>query len=173
MSGGGGLLGIDPGLTGALALYRDGQWMLLDMPIVGDAKHREINGLEVCRWLREHHPDHAFLEFAAARPHQSVSSMFRFGCCYGALKMALFACGVPFTIVTPAKWKPAVGIATGADKEASRLRALQLFPDQAAHLACKKNHAIADAMLLAHFGANGARKSETPVLNTQGHEVVA
>ena len=148
-----GILGVDSGLSGALALCRDGQWVLLDMPIAGDAKHHEINGPELCRWLREHHPDHAFIEYAAARPGQGVTSMFRFGCSYGAIKMALAACGVPYTIITPQKWKSAVRIQTGADKEASRLRALQLFPDQAANLARKKDHARADAMLLAHFGA--------------------
>jgi len=44
------------------------------------------------------------------------------------------------------------GVHTGADKEASRQRALQLFPDQAVNLARKKDHARADAMLLAYFG---------------------
>ncbi len=148
-----GILGIDPGLTGALALYRGGQWILLDMPIAGDSKHHEINGAEICRWLREYTPDHAFIEYAAARPGQGVTSMFRFGCAYGALKMALAACGVPYTTITSARWKPAVGVPKGADKEASRRRALQLFPDQAEHLARKRDHGIADAMLIAHFGA--------------------
>jgi crossover junction endodeoxyribonuclease RuvC len=147
-----GILGVDPGLTGALALHRDGEWILLDMPIAGDAKRREINGPELCRFLREHQPDHAYLEYAAARPGQGVSSMFKFGVSYGATKMALAACGVPYTVVIPAKWKPAVGIQTGADKEASRLRALQLFPDLAAYLSRKKDHARADAMLLTYFG---------------------
>jgi crossover junction endodeoxyribonuclease RuvC len=152
----GAILGIDVGLSGALALYRDGAWTLLDMPIVGDSKHHEINGAEICCWLREHWPDHAYVEFAAARPGQGVSSMFRFGACYGATKMALTACGVPYTVITPAKWKPAVGILAGSDKEASRLRALQLFPDQAANLARKRDHARADAMLLAFYGMKGA-----------------
>jgi hypothetical protein len=69
-----GILGIDPGLSGALALWRNGQWTLLDVPVVGDAKRHEINGPELCRWLREHEPDHAFLEYAAARPGQGVTS---------------------------------------------------------------------------------------------------
>jgi crossover junction endodeoxyribonuclease RuvC len=145
----GGVLGIDPGLSGALALYCDGQWVL---PIAGDAKHHELNGPEICRWLRAHNPGHAFIEFASARPGQGVTSMFRFGCSYGAVKMALAACGVPYTVVTPQKWKLAVGVPTGADKEASRQRALQLFPDQVINLARKKDHARADAMLLAYFG---------------------
>jgi crossover junction endodeoxyribonuclease RuvC len=147
-----GVPGIDPGLSGALALYRDGHWVLADMPVAGGGKHHEINGPELCRWLREQHPDHAFVEFAAARPGQGVSSMFKFGVVYGATKMALAACGVPYTVVTPAKWKPAVGILKGSDKDASRLRALQLFPDEAVNLARKKDHARADAMLIAYYG---------------------
>jgi crossover junction endodeoxyribonuclease RuvC len=147
-----GTLGIDPGISGALALCRDGEWFLFDMPIAGDAKHHEINGSELCRWLRQHHPDHAFIEYAAARPGQGVTSMFRFGMAFGMAKMALAACGVPYTVVASQKWKAAVGVPTGADKEASRQRALQLFPDQAANLARKRDHARADAMLLAYFG---------------------
>ena len=68
--------------------------------------------------------------------------------------MALAACGIPFSIVTPQKWKTAGEIAAGSEKEGSRLRALQLFLGQAAHLTRKKDHARADAMLLAHFGMN-------------------
>jgi crossover junction endodeoxyribonuclease RuvC len=106
----------------------------------------------LCLWLRQHQPEHAYVEYAAARPGQGVSSMFKFGVSYGATKMALAACGVPYTIVTPAKWKPVVGIPTGSDKEASRLRALQLFPDEATSLARKKDTGRSDAMLLAYFG---------------------
>src|SRR5262245_28135212 len=144
-----GILGIDPGLSGALALWREGQWILTDIPIVGDGKRHELNGPALCAWLREHAPDHAFIEYAAARPGQGDSSTFKFGVAYGATKMALAACGVPYSIITPAKWKLVVGIASGGDKEAGRLRALQLFPDQAARLARKKDHTRADAMLIA------------------------
>jgi crossover junction endodeoxyribonuclease RuvC len=147
------ILGIDVGLSGALALYRnDGTWLLFDMPIVGDGSRHELDGPAICLWLRQQQPEHAFVEYAAARPHQGVSSMFRYGACYGATKMALSACYIPYTIVTPAKWKPAVGIPAGSDKEASRLRALQLFPELADQLARKKDHARADAMLLCWFG---------------------
>jgi crossover junction endodeoxyribonuclease RuvC len=126
----------------------------------------EINGPALCAWLREHRPDHAFVEYAAARPGQGVSSTFKFGVTYGAMKMALAACGVAYTVVTSAKWKSAVGIQTGADKEQSRLRALQLFPDQAASLARKKNHARADSMLLAYYGLQ-LQKYETPATAIQ------
>jgi crossover junction endodeoxyribonuclease RuvC len=69
---------------------------LIDMPVVGDGKRHELNGAEICRWLREQRPDHAFVEFAGARPGQGVSSMFKFGVTYGGIKMALAACGIPY-----------------------------------------------------------------------------
>jgi hypothetical protein len=59
-------------------------------------------------------------------------------------------------VVTPARWKQAVGVPTCADKEAGRQRALQLFPEQANGLARKKDHARADAMLLAYYGMGRA-----------------
>jgi crossover junction endodeoxyribonuclease RuvC len=151
------VLGIDVGLDGALAFYRDGCWSVVDMPTVGDGKkrqRREINYAAVCDLLRQHAPiAHAYIEHAAAMPKQGVASMFGFGSPYGALKMALVAHGIPYTIVTPQTWKKAAGIASGSDKEADRRRALQLFPDQAANLARKKDHARSDAMLIAHYGA--------------------
>ena len=90
------ILGVDPGLSGALALWCYGQWALLDMPTVGEGKRHELNGPGLCIWLRQYQPEHAYVEYAAARP-------FKFGVSYGAVKMALAACGVPYTIVTPAK----------------------------------------------------------------------
>ena len=122
-----GILGIDPGLSGALALWHGWQWILLDMPVAGDAKRHELNGPALCDWLREHAAGHAFIEYAAARPDQGVSSMFKFGVAFAATKMALADCNVPYTVITPAKWKPAVGIPAGADKEASRLRRCNCF----------------------------------------------
>jgi crossover junction endodeoxyribonuclease RuvC len=146
-------LGIDPGITGACAIFNDGVWIIIDMPVAGDKRHHEINVAELLRWLREHQPDHAFIEFASSRPHQGVSSTFRYGAAYGAVKAVCAAIAIPITIVTPQRWKKFAGIAPGADKEADRLRALQLFPDQAAQLSRKRDHARSDAMMLAWFGA--------------------
>jgi crossover junction endodeoxyribonuclease RuvC len=126
------------------------------MPTVGDGKkrtRRDINHAAICTLLREQMPiAHAFIEHAAAMPGQGVTSMFSFGRTFGALQMALVAVNIPHTIVTAQAWKKAAGIPTGADKEAGRRRALQLFPGEAAHLARKRDHARADAMLLACFG---------------------
>jgi crossover junction endodeoxyribonuclease RuvC len=150
------ILGIDVGLDGAFAFYRDGRWTLVDMPTVGDGKkqqRRVINCPAVDALLREHAPiEHAYIEHASSMPKQGVASMFSFGRTFGALEMALVANGIPYTIVTAQAWKKLAGIPTGADKESSRRRALQLFQDQATALARRKDHARADALLLAHFG---------------------
>jgi crossover junction endodeoxyribonuclease RuvC len=147
-------VGIDVGLDGALAFHRNGVWTLVDMPTIGNGKgKRQINCAAICALLHEQLPiDHAFIEHAAAMPRQGVASMFSFGRTFGALEMALVAASIPHTIVTAQQWKKAAGIPTGADKEAGRRRALQLFPDQSANLARKKDHARSDAMLLAFFG---------------------
>jgi hypothetical protein len=66
-----GVLGIDPGFGGALALYRGpGDWVVIDVPTMGKGKQRELDGATFAAWLREHRPVKAFIEYAAARPGQ-------------------------------------------------------------------------------------------------------
>jgi hypothetical protein len=146
------VLGVDIGLGGALALRRHDSWVIIDTPVTGDGKHREINGPALCSWLREQRPDFAFVEFASARPHQGTSSTFKFGSVYGATKMALAACGVPFSVVAARKWKAVVGIPAGADKEYSRRRALELYPEASRELMRKRDCGRSEAMLIAHYG---------------------
>ena len=150
------ILGIDVGHDGALVFYRDGRWTVVDMPTIGNGKKRqkrELNCAAIYALLREHGPiKHAYIEHAGAMPRQGVASMFSFGRTFGALQMALAALDIPHTIVTSRAWKKAAGIPSGADKEAGRRRALQLFPGEVANLARAKDHGRADAMLLAHFG---------------------
>jgi hypothetical protein len=86
-------MGIDSGLSSALALCCNEQWTLLDMPIAGDAKRHEINGPLLCKWLREHAPDHAFIEYASARPGQGRDLDVSLRCRLRRHKMALAACG--------------------------------------------------------------------------------
>jgi crossover junction endodeoxyribonuclease RuvC len=102
-SNGHAVLGIDVGLDGALAFYRNGCWMVCDMPTAADGKrHRgEINCAAICALLREQAPiKHAYIEHAAAMPRQGVASMFSFGRTFGELLMALVAANIPHTVVT-------------------------------------------------------------------------
>ncbi len=166
------IVGIDPGISGAAALFDPGsspasglRWQVIDLPVVGDLK-RELNAAGLRDWLRKFSPDHAFLELATAMPSiagpggkrrgMGTAGAFRFGGIFYAIKAILSCCDVPFTLVPPAIWKKSYGL-KGSDKERSRLRALQLFPDQAAMLARKMDQNRAEAMLIANygFGING------------------
>jgi crossover junction endodeoxyribonuclease RuvC len=154
----GGILGVDPGLTGALALHRGRQWVLLDMPVIGTGTKRQINAAVLFAFLCENKPDHAFVEYASTRPGQGRASGFRYGDAYGQVKAVLACAEVPYTIVTPQVWKKHAGL-HGPDKEQSRQRALQLFPDQQANLASKLDHARAEAMMISHYGVERQRST--------------
>ena len=87
----------------------------------------------------------AFIEKVHAMPKQGVSSTFKFGRNYGFLRACLIAAGIPFDEVSPVKWQRALGCLTKGDKNITKSKAQQLFPDM------KFTHATADAMLLAEY----------------------
>jgi len=163
------VVAIDPGVTGAAVLYWPDRsvesglrWVVMDLPTVGDPK-RELNPAALRDWLQRHSPDHAFLELVTAMPSipgadgvrrgMGAAGAFRFGGFFYALKAVIACCNIPYTMVTPQSWKKQFGL-KGGDKEPSRKRALQLFPDQATMLARKKDQNRAEAMLLAKYGAD-------------------
>jgi hypothetical protein len=75
-----------------------------------------------------------------------VKSAFTFGNGYGHLEMALTAAGIPFERVRPQKWQQAMGCMTKGDKNVSKRRAQELYPQ------LKVTHATADALLIATYG---------------------
>ena len=164
------ILGIDPGVSGACALFDQTKtpasglrWVVIDLPVIGDTK-REINAAALRDWLRKHSPEHAYLELVTAMPSIAVgpggvrrgmgaAGAFRFGGVFYAIKAVLACCDVPYSLVTPQSWKKAFGL-SGSDKEKSRGLALRLFPDGAPALARKMDQNRAEAMLLAKYGAD-------------------
>ena len=163
------IVGIDPGVSGAVAFFDPDKspasglrWIVEDMPVVGDPA--ELNAPALRDLLCRFSPEHAFLEQVNAMPvivnratgargGMGATSAFRFGGMYFGIKAIVACCDIPLTTVMPATWKKAQGL-RGPDKEASRRRAIQLFPDQAATaLARKKDQNRAEAMLIAQWGA--------------------
>ena len=67
------------------------------------------------------------------------------------MRGVLAGLGIPYELVTPQKWKRAMGVPSG-DKSSSRPVALRLFPSLAAELRLKKDHGKADALLIAGYG---------------------
>lgn len=150
-------IGIDPGLTGAIAVLADGRLCdVWDMPTVGRGKaaRQTVNAAALAASLRDHlsaHPGadvQAVVEDVAARPGQGVTSMFRFGYACGVVSGVLGALSIPVVPVSPRRWKRAYGL-LGAHKDASRGRAVDLYPQ--APLARKRDHGRAEAILLARW----------------------
>jgi hypothetical protein len=132
--------GVDPGLSGAIAVV-DGRdyWEFV--------KNSETES-DVMTWLSEvgdGQSKFAYIERVHSMPKQGVASSFKFGQSYGFLRGLLIACGIPFEEVSPVKWQTAMGCRSGGDKNVTKARAQQLFPD------VKVTHANADALLLAEY----------------------
>ena len=126
------IIGIDPGLDGALAVYAPKNHIVTTyaMPTVPGKKpgSRQLDYRTLWQFLcdRRLHVSHVVIEDVHAMPKQGVVSSFNFGAMVGACKMAVAALGVPYTLVPPATWKAALGVS--ADKQSCLARATQLFP---------------------------------------------
>lgn len=150
------IVGIDPGLSGALAILdHDDVLLLEDLPTVqfSDAriKHR-LDGVGLTAMLKPYAVDVllAIVEKVAARPGEAPSGAFSFGYSSGVIAGVLGALQIPITTVQPAVWKKAMGL--GSSKDLSRARALELFPAMADKLRRKKDHDRAEALLMAEWG---------------------
>lgn len=143
------ILGIDPGLSGALGFYFPAvsRVALEDLPLADG----EINAPALAARLRAFEPAMIVLERVHAMPKQGVSSTFKFGVSFGAVRGVIGAVGIPLYLVSPTVWKKHYQL--GADKEASRGRAIELFPHNADRLDKKRHHGRAEAALLAKYGA--------------------
>lgn len=146
-------LGIDPGVTGAVAVF-DGATLVacFDIPTIKPGKRTRVNAGALAGMLREHMPiSHAYIERVGSRPGEGAVGAFSFGHTAGTIEGVVAALGIPVTLVTPASWKPAAGL-NGSDKARSRARASQLFPRHAALFARVKDDGRAEAALIGWIG---------------------
>lgn len=133
-------LGIDPGKSGAMALLQANGDLVEVFPIpdterdVVDLLGEFSTRVKMC-----------FLEKVNAMPKQGVTSTFTFAQGYGLLRGILLAFQVRFDDVRPQVWQKALGCLSGGDKNVTKSKAQQLFPDR------KITHAIADALLIAEY----------------------
>jgi hypothetical protein len=144
------IMGIDPGISGAVAFYFPmvpSRISVDDVPVAGG----EINGYELARLIKIHRPTLAVVERVGAMPGNGGVSMFNFGRAYGDVRGVISALDVPMHFVTPQKWKKHFGLTS--DKEQSRLRAIRTFPAVADSFKLKKHDGRAEAALLALYGA--------------------
>ena len=153
------VIAIDPGLTGAIVLLDGADLLVQDMPTESRGK-KSVVDLEalwavVDAWNPLRRRMHAVIENVAAMPKQGLASACNFGKTIGACEMALVAAGCDLVRVTPPIWKFGVGLNadpkadTKARKNASRQRAIELFPNYAHLFARVKDDGRAEAALMA------------------------
>jgi len=152
------VLGIDPGLGGALALLTS-EGMLVDvddMPVLSDgaAGRRAINVPLLTARVRAWGADMAFVELVGPRPGEGAVGAFGFGRSRGIIEGTLGALAVPVEMVAPAWWKRRVGIPPGkiGTKDAARSEAIRRWPARADLFARVKDDGRAEACLIAVAG---------------------
>ena len=153
------IIGIDPGISGSICFLQDGKILdVIEMPtmIEGKKNKKQVNGSqiynEICKIINniEKQDIRVVIEKVSAMPGQGVTSMFNFGQSFGILKGITSAMQLPVYFVRPAKWKKYFNL-INSEKDASRTRAIEIFPYFSSQLSKKKDSNKADAILIASF----------------------
>ena len=151
------IIGIDPGLSGAIAILENNKVLnIFDMPVMSEGKKnkRQLNSALLVSLLRENIDNNeevaVVVEQVNAMPGQGVTSMFNFGQSFGILKGICSAMQLSVYFVRPAKWKKYFNL-INSEKDASRTRAIEIFPYYSSHLSRRKDSNKADAILIASF----------------------
>lgn len=144
------ILGIDPGLSGAVAFYFPEEpdcAKTHDMPTAGGM----VDCATLAGLIAGMCPNIAIVERVTSMPKQGVSSTFKFGTAYGSVLGVLGALGIRTVLVHPTVWKKHFRL--DRDKEKSRALALRTFAKTPKCFARKKDHGRAEASLLALYGS--------------------
>ena len=152
------IIGIDPGISGSICFFKDGRILeVIEMPIMTDGKKnkKQVNGAQIYneflkRINKKEDEIRVVIEQVSAMPGQGVTSMFNFGQSFGILKGICSAMQLPMFFVRPAKWKKYFNL-INSQKDASRTRAIEIFPYFSTQLSKKKDSNKADAILIASF----------------------
>jgi crossover junction endodeoxyribonuclease RuvC len=151
----GSILGIDPGLGGALALLdaTGGHLLIHDMPTLKAGKRRTVDEIELARIIDAAGPiAKAILEQVGPHRGEGPLGAFSFGRGYGLIRGILRAHFIPIIDVPPVRWQRALGIKAGAGKDAARALAKERFQRDAALFVRVKDDGRADASLIALWG---------------------
>ena len=153
------IIAIDPGISGSICFFEDGQIIeVIEMPTMTDGtkKKKQVNGAQIYNEIlkkinqKDTQNIRVVIEQVSAMPGQGVTSMFNFGQSFGILKGICSAMQLPMYFVRPSKWKKYFGLIK-SEKDASRTRAIEMFPYFSSHLSKKKDSNKADAILIASF----------------------
>ena len=153
------IIGIDPGISGSICFFKDGKILeVIEMPVMTEGKKnkKQVNGSQIFNEISyrtkkiDKKDIKVVIEQVSAMPGQGVTSMFNFGQSFGILKGICSAMQLPMYFVRPAKWKKYFNLIK-SEKDASRTKAIEIFPYFSSNLAKKKDSNKADAILIASF----------------------
>ena len=153
------IIGIDPGISGAICFFEDGKIIdVIEMPSMAEGKKnkKQVNGNQLFNEIKSHlHEINdekvcVVVEHVNAMPGQGVTSMFNFGQSFGVVKGICSAMQLSMYFVRPLRWKKYFNLLK-TEKEASRSKAIEIFPYISTQLSRKKDANKADAILIASF----------------------
>ena len=153
------IIGIDPGLSGSICFFEDGKIIdVIEMPTMTEGKKnkKQVNGVQIFNEFSKrinkngNENTRVVIEQVSAMPGQGVTSMFNFGQSFGIIKGICSAMQLSVHFVRPAKWKKYYNL-INSEKDASRTRAIEIFPYFSSQLSKKKDSNKADAILIASF----------------------
>ena len=156
------IIGIDPGISGAICFFENGEVKnIIDMPSMAEGKKnkRQKNGNQLFNEIKNNIKNISksnicvVVEQVSAMPGQGVTSMFNFGQSFGVIKGICSAMQLPIYFVRPAKWKKYFNLIK-TEKEASRTKAIEIFPYISSKLSKKKDSNKAEAILIASYFSN-------------------
>ena len=162
------IIGIDPGISGSICFFLDGKIIdVVEMPTMAEGKKnkKQVNGSQIFNEISfrvkklDKKDVKVIIEQVSAMPGQGVTSMFNFGQSFGILKGICSAMQLPMYFVRPAKWKKYFNL-INSEKDASRTRAIEIFPYFSGQLSRKKDSNKADAILIASFYYETYKKEE-------------
>ncbi len=151
------VIGIDPGLSGAIAILEDNKVLqIFDMPVMAEGKKnkRQLNSAQLVNIIKENTQESeekaVVVEQVNAMPGQGVTSMFNFGQTFGAIKGICAALNLPIFFVRPTKWKKYFEL-INSSKDSSRTKAIEMYPSLSNQLSKKKDVNKSDAILIARY----------------------
>ena len=146
------IFAVDPGLSGAWALIVAGKADRCgDLPVVGEGARRNVSPAVIANHMVAMRPDLCVIERAQAMPKQGVASTFKYGVAFGTVLGAVGALHIAVEYVAPPVWKRHFRL-IGADKDASRQKALELAPWLSSMLDRQRDHGRAEAVLIGLYG---------------------
>ena len=153
------IIGIDPGITGAICFFENGEIKdVIEMPNMAEGKKnkRQVNGQQIYNEIYNRTRDISkkdiavVIEQVSAMPGQGVTSMFNFGQSFGVIKGICSALSIPIHFVRPTKWKKHFNLIK-TNKDASRTKVIEVYPEISGKLSRKKDSNKADAILIARY----------------------